>query len=200
MGMTDQSAQQGATSDEPSAQPVGQADLDKWKQEIATTLNENFDKRFSGFQQIIAQRDQRIDELASMLNELKTADLSDDERVQLEREALEQEKAAIAAERELLSIQQEFPDEVDLYRQVLEKDSAKDQIALLRQWKESLTAQPATEPNPGEDGDDPLNQSAIDPNNPAATTTDGMDYQTQFEKDPSLVDKILRGAKRLSAE
>jgi hypothetical protein len=200
MGMSDQLAQQGATSDEPSAQPVGQADLDKWKQELTTTLSGEFDKRFQGFQKIISERDRKIDDLTSMLEELKTADLSDDERVQLEREALEQEKAAIAAERELLSIQQEFPDEVTLYRQVLEKDSAKDQIALLRQWKESLTQQPAPEPDPNENGDDSQNQSAIDPNNPAATTTDGMDYQTQFEKDPSLVDKILRGAKRLSAE
>lgn len=197
MGQTDQSAQLGATSDQPSAQPAGQADLDKWREEIVTSLNEGFDRRFSGFQKVLATRDEQIADLRNMLQELKTADLSDDERVQLEREALEQEKAAIAAEKELLAMQAEFPEEIDLYRKVLEQPTAKDQISLLREWKSSFAAQNQQSDPSGKDeepGDD-SSKSAVDPNNPPVETTDGMTYDDQFEKNPSLVDQILRGGR-----
>lgn len=197
MGQTDQSAQEGATSDEPSVSPVGQADLDKWRDSIVTTLNKSFDDRFKGFQGIISKRDEKIEELATMLTELKTADLSDDERVQLEKDALKQERSALAAERELMAMQADFPDEIDLYRKVLDAGSSKDQIALLRGWRESFTGN--QEPEPAVDGqDNPLNLSAVDPNNPPAPSDDGMDYESQFERDPSLVDKLLRSAKTLS--
>src|SRR5688500_5235875 len=196
MTLFDQSAPEGATSEEPSAQPVGQADLDKWREELSSSLQKDFDKRFAGFPNILAERDAKIDDLASVLNELKTADMSDDERVQLEREALAQERAAVAAERELLTLRAEFPDEVDLYQEVLKAPTSRDQIALLNQWRKSQE-QPASNPNPTDEGDDSSNQSAIDPNNPAATSTDGMDYEAQFESDPSLADKILHSAKRL---
>lgn len=196
MGMTDQSAQLGATSDEPSASPVGQADLDKWREEIVASLNEGFDKRFSGFQKILATRDDEVKELRNMLRELKTADLSDDERVQLEREALEQEKAAVAAERELLAMQADFPDEIDLYRKVLDQPTAKDQISLLREWRDSFSKnQQSASTGDETPGNDDSTQSAVDPNNPPVETTDGMEYQDQFTKDPSLVDKILRGGR-----
>lgn len=196
MGQTDQSAQLGATSDEPSASPVGQADLDKWREEIVASLNEGFDKRFGGFQKILATRDEEVKELKNMLRELKTADLSDDERVQLEREALEQEKAAIAAEKELLALQADFPDEITLYRQVLEQPTAKDQISLLREWRDSLTKnQQSASTGDETPGDDASDQSAVDPNNPPVETTDGMEFEDQFTKDPSLVDKILRGGR-----
>lgn len=196
MGQTDQSAQLGATSDEPSASPVGQADLDKWREEIVASLNEGFDKRFGGFQKILATRDEEVRELKNMLRELKTADLSDDERVQLEREALEQEKAAIAAEKELLALQADFPDEITLYRQVLEQPTAKDQISLLREWRDSLTKnQQSASTGDETPGDDASDQSAVDPNNPPVETTDGMEFEDQFTKDPSLVDKILRGGR-----
>lgn len=196
MGMTDQSAQLGAASEEPSASPVGQADLDKWRQDIVASLNEGFDKRFGGFQKILATRDEEVKELKNMLQELKTADLSDDERVQLEKEALAQERAAIAAERELLALQADYPDEIDLYRKVLEQPTAKDQIGLLREWRDSF-AQNQQSVSTGDEtpGDDDSIQSAVDPNNPPVETTDGMEYGDQFAKDPSLVDKILRGGR-----
>lgn len=196
MGQTDQSALEGVTSGEPNASPVGQADLDKWRDEFAASLNENFDKRFGGFQKILAARDEQVAELKNMLTELKTADLSDDERVQLERESIEQERAAIAAERELLALQADFPDEIDLYRKVLDQTSAKDQISLLREWRDSFAQNQQSAPTGDETpGDDDSTQSAVDPNNPPAETTDGMDYDSQFDKDPSLVDKILRGGR-----
>lgn len=196
MGMTDQSAQLGATSEEPSASPVGQADLDKWRQEIVASLNEGFDKRFGGFQKILATRDEEVKELKNMLQELKTADLSDDERVQLEREALAQERAAIAAEKELLAMQAEFPDEIDVYRRVLEQPTAKDQISLLREWRDSFSQNQQPASTGGETpGNDDSTQSAVDPNNPLVETTDGMAFEDQFAKDPSLVDKILHGGR-----
>jgi hypothetical protein len=200
MGMTDQSAQLGATSQEPSDQPqaVGQADLDKFKEELLGMLKSDFDTRFAGFQQIIAKRDERIGNLESVLQELKTVDMSDDERVQLERDALAQERAAIAAERELMELQSEFPEEIKLYKSVVDKASAKDQIVLLREWRNSLTANQTPEPTPGEGEETTPNQSAIDPNNPAAPTSDGMEPLAQFERDPSLADRILQGARRLS--
>ena len=193
----DQSAPEGAPPDESeSAQPVGQADLDKFKDELLGTLKSDFDTRFSGFQQIIAKRDQRIDQLESTLSELKTADLSDDERVQLEKDALAQERAAIAAERELLALQKDYPDEVEFYKTVLDQPSAKDQIALLHTWRKPAENQ-VPEPTPDE-GATSSDQSAVDPNNPAAETTDGLDYQAQFERDPGLADRLLKGANRLS--
>lgn len=191
----DQSAQDGGTSDEPATAPVGTADLDKWRQELTTTLTQSFDERFKGFQKILSTRDSEVAELKDMLKELKTADLSDDERVQLEREALEQEKAALAAERELLALQADFPEETDLYRKVLEQPTAKDQISLLREWRTSLTPNQQAEPTPKDDGENASNQSAIDPNNPPVETTDGMDYEAMFEKDPSQLDKILRSGR-----
>lgn len=197
MTLIDQSAPEDATSDEPSVQPVGQADLDKWRNELTASLNENFDTRFKGFQKLLGERDRQIGEINTMLTELKTADLSDDERVQLEREALDQERAAIAAERELLTLRAEFPDEVDLYQEVLKAPTSRDQIALLNQWRVSQQ-QPADDTTLTDGEDDLSNQSAIDPNNPAAPSTDGMDYQTQFEADPTLADKVLRGARRLA--
>lgn len=197
----DQSAQDGDTSQEPVAAPVGTADLDKWRKEITDTLTGEFDTRFKGFQKILADRDSKVEELRTMLTELKTADLSDDERAQLERESIEQERAALAAERELLSLQSDFPEETEIYRKVLEQPTAKDQISLLREWRQAA-AQQNQQPDPASDdggAQEPSNQSAIDPNNPAVQTTDGMDYDSQFESDPSLADKILR-AGRLQRE
>lgn len=196
MTVLDQSAQEGAISNEPSAQPVGQADLDKWRTEITSAISQDFDKRFGGFQKILAERDRKVTELEQSIQELKTLDMSDDERVQLEKDALAQERAALAAERELLALRSEFPEEVDVYQKVLDAPTSRDQIALLNEWRLSQQ-QPANEPDPNEEGDNSSNQSAIDLNNPAQPNTDGMDMQSQFEADPSLADKVLRSARRL---
>lgn len=192
----DQSGNEGAANGEQSsAQPVGQADLDKWRTEITSAISQDFDKRFGGFQKLLSDRDRKVQELEQSIQELKTVDMSDDERVQLEKDALAQERAALAAERELLALRGEFPDEVDLYQKVLEAPTSRDQIALLNEWRLSQQ-QPAPNPNPEDEGDT-SNQSAIDLNNPAQSNTDGMDTQAQFEADPSLADKVLRSARRL---
>jgi len=198
----DQPAAEGTSAEAPSTPAVGQADLDTWRQEIVAEINKANDERFGGFQKLLAKRDKAITDLSTGLNELKSRTLSDDEREELTDKALQDQLAAAQAENEILRLSREYPAEVvSDFEALLGADSAKDQLELLKKLRLGESKEtPAQNPAPetpkgiGSPAVQPAS-SEVDPNNPPADQVDGLDFEQAFEKDPSLLDKILKGGK-----
>lgn len=180
-----------------SPAPVGQSDLDKWRQEIVGDITKVTDERFSGIQKLFARRDTKLQALEQTVEQLKSRTLSDDEREELTDKATRERLAAVEAENEVLRLSREYPAEtVSLFEALLGAESAKDQLEILKTLKKVEAEQPTPTPTPTPEGiGAPSVQPAsseVDPNNPPADLTDGLDFEKAFEQDPSLIDKILR--------
>ena len=121
-------------------------DLSAWQQQVT----EEFDKRFSGFQSMLDRRDNSINELKSIVETLKTANLSPEEQEQLSSDKREAEVAALKRENEILKMRKEYPDEVDFLQTFLSSQSLEDQFKALRSYKKPIEAQPA-EPAVGDE-------------------------------------------------
>lgn len=205
MADNDQSAEDLGTSPAPTQTPVvGQADLDAFKQSLLAEINRANDERFGGFQKLLAKRDKRFDDLAATLDELKSRSLTDEDREELETRAAAERVRVLEAENELLRLSREYPAEVvSDFETLLKADNARDQLDLLRTLRSgnqsaTTAAAPATPAVPAEGEGFPNVQPAsseVDPNNPPAEAMDGLAFEQAFERDPSLVDKILRAGK-----
>jgi len=196
MSDEDQSALDSGTSDTPAAPVVGQADLDAWRTSIVADLTRVTDDRFSGFQKLLAKRDQKLGSLEQTLEELKSRTLSEDEREQLTDKALQERLRAAEAENEILKLSREYPAEVvSDFESLLGAESAKDQLEILKRLR-TPAEQPAivTAPSPEGIGAPSVQpaSSEVDPNNPPTEFQDGLDWEQAFTQDPSLLDKILR--------
>lgn len=191
-GEFDQSQLEGGITGEPAANPVGSLDLDKFRDELLSSVTGEFDKRFSGFQKTLAKRDEKISELERMVQEANRADLTEDQRTALDVQEKDAQIARLQMALELKELEREFPQAGPVFGKILEADSPRAQMEILNELlsprgEETPTEQPEAQPTP----------ASVDPNNPPDTGTDGMSYEAAFEKDPSLLDRILKGAPRL---
>ena len=128
---------------------------------LQAALTTEFDKRFSGMQSLL---DRRTQEFQSQLAELKTADLSPEEREQLQVSEAQSRVAALERENELLKLRREYPEEVDLLTDFMAKSSLQEQLTLLSQFRK---AQAEAESQ----GEEPTEQpTPVDKNNPSRKT------------------------------
>lgn len=156
----------------------GTPDLDA----LVSKLTADLDKRFSGFQGLLDRRDS---EYRQMLEDLKTADLSPEEREQEQASRLKAELDSYKRKVEILSMRKEFPEEVDLLTSLLEGQSLQDQLSLIAKFRKVET--PAKPPE-GDNGEQP---TPVDGNNaPRKQSFSLADAATKMNKE--LSEKILQ--------
>ena len=189
----DQSQVDAPTTDQ-SASGVGQLDLDKFKNDILSAVTSSFDERFQGFQKILSKRDKELEAIRNEVQQANRSTLTEEEVAALEVQEKDQQIAALQRALELKELEREFPDVAPHYSKILEADSGRAQMEILREL-----LSPKKEERPNEQPDSALEPqvSSVDPNAPADTGTDGLNYDQMFEKDPGLLDRILKGATRL---
>lgn len=193
MDPEDQSNEPAGTTDTSAANPVGALDLDKFRNELLGAVNESFDTRFKGFQKMLTKRDQQIAELETKVQQANRSTLTEEEQTALDVSEKDAQIARLQMALELRELEKEFPDVAPHYERILEADSPRAQMEILKEVltpKAPESEQPANAP-------EPTNRSSVDPNSPADTGLDGLAYEEAFEKDPSLLDRILKGAPRL---
>lgn len=170
------------------AQPAT-PDIESIRADIAASIKQeleaSFNERVAGFQRLIAERD-------AELRELKTAGLSEEEREQLARRESEEELEALRRENELLRLSSEFPDEMPIFRQILNAPTAKDQLALLKQIRAAQAASQAPAPPPPADPDIP----DVLPTNPMRPFEEGVILPDGTVMTDALADSLLKSAGR----
>lgn len=161
---------------EGTEQPV-QPDLDA----LVSKLTADLDKRFSGFQGLLDRRDS---EYRQMLEDLKTADLSPEEREQEQASRLKTELEQYKRKVEILNMRKDFPEEVDLLTALLEGQSLQDQLSLLAKFRK---VEAAAKPQEGDNEEQP---TPVDGNNaPRRSSLSLADAATKMNKE--LSEKIL---------
>ncbi len=167
-------------------QPVAPAapDLDA----LVEKLNEGFDKRFRGFQSVMDQRDA---EYRQLLDDLKTADLTPEEREQVEQSKMQAEIESLRRKNEILSMRKNHPEEVDLLEQFLEAKSLEDQLSLLAQFRkaDATNAPEGEEPEAAADG----KPTPVDKNNPARSSQPGLEAAAE-RMNKELAEQILNSS------
>lgn len=148
---------------------------------IQTALMQEFDKRFAGFQSIL---DKRTSEFQRELAELKTADMSPEEREQFAASEAQREVDALKRENELLKMRREFAEEVDLLETFFEKGSLREQLELLSQFRKAQAEVEA----PGVEVEE--QPTPVDKNSPPRRSQVSL-AELAREMDGDLADKLL---------
>jgi hypothetical protein len=129
-----------ADDEESTEQPVAQ-DLGAFQK----SLMEEFDKRIRGLQ---GSTDRRMEEFKAELANLKTADLSPEEREQEQAAVVQRELDRVRRENELLKMRKGHPDEVDFLEQFLGASSLDEQLKLLADFRKPKAVAEESEEEP----------------------------------------------------
>lgn len=148
---------------------------------FAKSLTSDFDKRFSGFQSML---DQREDKFRKELEQLKTANLTPEEQEQLQASSAQEELSRMKRENELLKMRRQFPEEVDLLEDFFGKTNLQEQLSLLSKFRK---AQAEAESN---DSPEEQPNTPVDKNNSPRKNEPSI-AEMQGEMTPQLADKIL---------
>jgi hypothetical protein len=171
--------------DQPQGTP---ADLDALVEKMNAKFTEEFGKRFSGLQGLLDRRDA---EYRQLLDDLKTADLSPEEREQVQASKLQQEVEQLRRKNEILSMRKSHPDEADLLERFLEAQSLEDQLNLLATFRKA-EAPNAPEPVEGEAAADGK-PTPVDKNNPARPSIPDLSAAPE-RMNQDLANQILQGS------
>lgn len=184
-----------STEETPAAS--GSSEFEKFKTELLNELDAKMDKRYSGWQSLLSERDKVIKSIANSLDEVKTSQMSESEREQHLTAQEKQKIRELEAENALLKMRDEFPEAVPVFTKILQHDNPREQLEILQGiLKPSAPEQPTTsKPNP-ETGTQEASGN-VDLNNPASGDFDGLSTQQAFEKDPGLADRLLKGVQRM---
>lgn len=152
---------------------------------LQDALMAEFDKRFSGVQSLL---DRRTSEFQSQLEELRTADLSPEDREEVLARKAQEEVERLKRENELLRLRKDFPEEVDLLSDFMEKSSLQEQLALLSGFRKAKAEEQAQ-------GEPPQGQpTPVDKNNPPRRQEVSL-ADMAGEMTNELADSILGQAK-----
>jgi hypothetical protein len=151
-------------------------------------LEEQFNKRFSGLQSILDQRQASIDELKAMVETLKTANLSPEEQEQLTADKREAELAALKRENEILKMRKDFPEEVDFLQKFLGSTSLEEQFKALRDFKK-----PKEDASPKDDDDSEEAPPVSSNNSKRKTSVSTADLAGEMNE--KLAQKLLEDTK-----
>lgn len=107
---------------------------------VEDLIKKELDGRFSGFQSSV---DKKFGSLASMLEELKTANLTPEEQEQLETRKESDRIASLERENALLKLRKQYPEEVDFLENFFGAESLEAQIATLAEFRKVKAEPPA---------------------------------------------------------
>lgn len=173
----------------PAAVPSS-PEIEALRASLVAEMSATFDKRVSGFQRAIGEKDTVISTLQSQLEALQSASLSPDERATLAQEKLAAENAQLRAQIELNQLGSEYGDDIlSTYRQLLDAGSAKDQLELLKSIRTPATS---AAPVP------PVVVPDVDPNNPLRTPGAGLRLDDGSLLTDARADQILGSIGRMA--
>lgn len=145
----------------PAAAPAAPADVE---QIVSQRLAEWEEKRIKPLQKLVSERDQ-------VIQQLKTATMSEEEREQQRIEEEQRRIADLETENWLLKQAQRNPTAVELFQKVLSAEDPEAQFALFEEIANRLNT-PATPPAPTPEPEPSETVPDIDPNNPAPAPSD----------------------------
>lgn len=159
-------------------------------EKVIAGIQPQIDKRFGGFQQVIAKKDQELSTLQHELKNLRLAGLSEEEREQVLQSEKDAQIAQLQAELELERLGRQYPDLIEEYRQLLSAETAEEQLLRLKALREAQAAAATPTPEPQAEPTVP----EVDPNLPATHTEISLGERMV---DPDLMtdelaDRILR--------
>lgn len=173
----------------PAIVPVTKADLDALASSIAETMN----KRFVGFQQLVAKRDVEIETRDKTIRELKTAGMSEDELEQLTLIEREKEIESLKAKIALNELSATYGKEVPFFTRLIEADSMEDQLAVMAEYGQQFQPAPiAPAAEPAVEGQSPEvdpNRAQRTPEAPLVTLPDG----SVAGLTDAIADRVLAG-------
>lgn len=159
-------------------------------------INTLLDKRVSGFQQMLAQKDEALQESQQRLREFEIAGLSEDERSALQQQERDAEIERLRLENELFRLQEQHPRGATIYRRLLEPGlTAQQQVALLDELlgQQQSSAAPAPSPTPPAPTPEAGGTVPVDRNNPAHSLGSDVEVLPNGEiMTDEVADRILR--------
>lgn len=179
---------EGASAENP---PVLSAD------DIEARLTQKFDERIKGFQRVIAEKDAAVEAARREAQELRMSGMSEDEKAEVEWQELESQVSKLQAENALLALQSEYPDEMPVFRNLLNASTPKEQLDAIRALRTAQAAAQAAsnaQANPAEGEPDIPD---VDPNNPSPQKGSSGAPSNGREMNDDLADRILGAFKRM---
>jgi hypothetical protein len=128
-------------------------DIDKFKADLKAELQKDMDGRVGGFQTV-------INRLTEENNQLKRAQLPDDERMELDDQDRQDRIADLERQIALMQLAQQYPEIAPAYQQLLDAETPEDQVAILASLR--AASQPASP-----EAEDQV--AEVDRNNPVQT-------------------------------
>lgn len=184
--MTDETTQP-TTTETPAAQPpvAAPAVTPAISPDIEALLNE----RIAGVQRTFQTQ---LNERDAIINQLKTATLSEDERAQLEQDDRDSELESLRTQIWLSEKAKEHPKAAEVYQKLLSVEDPEAALLLLGQYLASQTPAPVAPPEPETLVPD------VDPNNPSRNPTTDQSFVMPDGTvlTDEIADSILKGMDR----
>lgn len=188
--MTDETlAGQPEGEEAPAATPPATPDAD-----IEARLTQKFEDRIKGFQRLVDEKDRALREAQSRLTDLQMSGMSEDERAELEWNSLQAKVDQLQAENALLSLASEYPEEMPVFKNLLNASSPKEQLEAIRALRAAVKPAASAPENP--EGGEPEIPD-VDPNNPLARPSSGGPVFNGQQMDENWADRLLASVKRM---
>lgn len=172
----------GAASSEPGS--TSNLSIEEVKAQLQAEFEAKFEERIKGFQRVIGSKDERLTAFEKELKQLKTASLTPEELEELSEKEKDNRIAELESKLELQALAKDFPDEMPHFQRLLESDSAEDQLRVLRELREAVTASRSNDVA-GDPAADDLEVPEVDSNNPRRPRSGGL------EMNDEIADRIL---------
>lgn len=156
-------------------------------------MNALLDKRLSGFQRLLSEKDQAIADREAKLREFQVAGMSEDERTTLAQRERDEELERLRQENALYQLRDTFPDEVPLYMRLMKAATAEEQLAILREARTPAEARQAVADATAA-AQTPQATVPVLPNNPRhSLPADSVVLSDGTVMNDEIADNILRG-------
>lgn len=174
----------------PAVTPPAPPDAD-----IEARLTQKFEDRIKGFQRLVDEKDRALKDAQSKLTDLQMSGMSEDEKAEAEWNSLQAQVDKLQAENALLSLSSEYPEEMPVFKNLLNATSPKEQLEAIRALRAAAKAAAPAEPENPEGGEPDIPD--VDPNNPLARQSSGGPTFNGQVMDDNWADRILQSVKRM---
>lgn len=153
---------------------------------------EKSEDRIKGFQRLLSSRDVELKEtraaltqMQSAIEEMKLGSMSEEERASFKAQKETEELVALRQKLAIYELASEYPEEVPVYRKLLDAKDAIEQLRILRELRSPVPVKAEAEPVPDE----------IEPNNPRRTQK-GEVLEDGSVMTDELAERMLKSAPR----
>lgn len=184
--MTDELAGLTVDAGAPAATPPAPSEAD-----IEARLNAKFDERVKGFQKLLDEQQRARQQAEQQLAELQASGMSEDEKAELQWNSLQEKVSQLQTENALLSLQSKYPEEMPIFKSLLDGTSPEEQLQVIRALRVANKAAAEAE------SDDEPDVPNVDPNNPLPVSQPSGPVFNGKQMDEDWADRLLASVKRM---